>query len=101
MEESEFNFASELFEHLANGMVLGCKVRRLKAAAHPDFDGLEAEEVAEWMRKDPWAEWQVEIEVTDEAWLEHLPEATPFVKDYSHVDPPKDWDGEPLRWVEG
>ena len=98
MEAKEYNFASELFSRLANGMVLGCEVRRLKAASHPDFDGLKAEEVAEWMRKDPWAEWEVEIEATDAAWLEHLPGATPFVKGYSHVEAAEAWEGDLLRW---
>lgn len=98
MEASEVDFSSQLFQQLANGMVKSCKIKQLKKATHPDFDTLEQSEVLEWMRKDPWSQWQVEVTVTDAAWLEHLTGSTPFMVGCSHNEPALEWTDEPLTW---
>lgn len=97
-EEYDVHFLSQVITKVASGMVVRTAVSKVKDASHPDFDTLNNDEIIEVLQTMPWATWEISLEMSDAAWIEHLPSAVPFEGSFSMTNPPESWEGELLTW---
>lgn len=96
--ERDISFANQIFPQLAGGIIVESTVAKTKDAEPIDWDALEGDELLAVLREDPWDTWTIRVVTSDPAWVEHLPEMTPFAYGFSWVEEPEPWDGERLTY---
>lgn len=96
IEERKIGFTNTIFGQLAGGMIVESTIVKIADAKPVDFDTLEDEQLMAALREDPWDTWSIQVVTTDAAWVEHLPDATPFSFGFYHLEEPQPWTGEPL-----
>lgn len=98
-EERDVYFTSELYTKLAGGMIKNYQIRRMKKASHPDLDSLEHAELVAELAKEPWATWRITLEVSDPAWIEHLPAKGAYSYGFSWMEESEAWEEDDLVYV--
>ncbi|MCI5056487.1 MAG: ankyrin repeat domain-containing protein [Flavobacteriales bacterium] len=71
-EKHEFDFDDDLYCHLATGIIKGYGISDLNGDKIPDFDSMSKKEVIQYIDKDQWPHYNVEIELFNSEFLEHL-----------------------------
>jgi len=97
-EERDIYFLGEVFTKIANGIVVKSSVKQLNKDTQPNWEGLDNQQIIAEIAKSPWATWSVTIEVTDSAWIEHLPASVPYKNSFSWNETAEPWEGEPIVW---
>lgn len=97
-EERDIYFTSEVYTKIGKGMILGYSLKKIKKASHSDLDSLEVDDLVAELAKEPWTTWKITIQVSDPAWIEHLPERGPFHYGFGRMNEVEAWEGEPIIW---
>ncbi|MEM7038999.1 MAG: hypothetical protein AAF570_18610, partial [Bacteroidota bacterium] len=96
-EAREEHFLSAVYKAIANGIIVSSEIKKVKDATHPNLDELDNAALLKELEKHPWAQWSIKIEVSDPAWISHLPEKVPFHGEFNWVEEPEAWEGELLK----
>lgn len=95
----DIHWVSELYSPVARGFIESFEVEPPEERERDDdLDDLEPAERVEFIEQRRWPTWTVRVRVTDEAWLEHLPDAGVWGVDGDELAAPDDWDDEPRTW---
>jgi ankyrin repeat protein len=101
MDEREIHWPDELYPQVALG-ILGSfeleKPRKKDRVRKIDLDDLGSAERIEFIERRGWPQWKVHLEVSDEAWLEHLEQAGEWEVDGGELPTPESWDDDPLTY---
>lgn len=102
LEESDFNSTrqtKEIFPIVAGGIVESVSCEKTKDYDLPDFDQMENDEIIKIFESDPWETWQITVQVTDAAWVEHLASVKNYYKFELELErDAAEWTGEPLMF---
>jgi len=63
---------SEIFPIISDGIIVNTSCEKIKDYEVPDIDNMENEKIIELIESFPWETWEVKVEVSDAAWIEHL-----------------------------
>lgn len=92
------HWVSELYPAVALGFIESFEVEPPNEREREDFlDDMEFADRVTFIEQRRWPTWTVRVVVTDEAWLEHLPNAGAWGVDGDELAAPEDWD-EPRTW---
>lgn len=97
-EERDIYFMSEVLTKIANGIVVKSSFKNLAPSTQPEWGELDNPSIIAAFEKSPWATWSVTVEVTDSAWLEHLPDMIPYSHSFSWNEAAEPWEGDPITW---
>lgn len=91
-EERDVYFTSELYSKIAGGVIKKYQIKRMKKASHPNLDALEHDALVAELAKEPWATWRITLEVSDPAWIEHLPAKGSYSYGFHWVEGAEPWE---------
>jgi len=97
LEKSDYDpfyDAMGILPEIANGIIINATCKKLKDTTNPNFDILSNDEILNLIEKNSWETWEMKIEVSDKAWIEHFMDFKPYV--FKPV-----YEGEPLKWEKG
>jgi hypothetical protein len=83
----------------AGGIIMNTKIEKNRDANHPDFDTMDNEQIVAQLKREPWTTWILRIAVSDPAWIEHLPDSTPYLTSVGKLPQVEARDGNPLVWT--
>ena len=79
-------------------MVTSYRIKQVAKASHPDLDSLEQPALLAELAKEPWTTWEIQLEVSDPVWLEHLAQSGAYHYNFSRMNAVKPWTGAPIKW---
>jgi hypothetical protein len=86
----------EIFPIIADG-IINTSCKKVKDYKVPDIDSMSNEQIIELIESYPWETWEVKIEVSDAAWIEHLTDSFQAFEFSTRIErEAQDWKGAPI-----